>query len=143
MRMLLLPALVTLSLVASPPAETAGVNALNDAFAAAMIKGDAAAVASFYTEDAQLFFFKGTTLKGRAAILEFMTGMFKGMKVKSMKIVSEEASPMGDAVLDQGTYEMTSEADGKVETSKARYLQVLKKGKDGKLLLFRDCPLPD
>lgn len=142
MRTLLLPALVALPLAASP-AVNAKVAAVNDAFAAAMVKGDAAAVAALYTEDAQLLFFKGTTLKGRAAIQEFLGGMFKGMKVKAMKIVSEEVHPLGDALLDQGHYEMTSEADGKVETAKARYLQVLKKGKDGKLLLYRDCPLPD
>jgi uncharacterized protein (TIGR02246 family) len=116
---------------------------MNRAFAAAMTKGDSAEVAAFYTEDAQLLFLKGTTLKGRAAIQEFMTGMFKGMKVKAMKIVSDESHPMGDAILDQGHYEMTSEADGKVQTDKARYIQVLKKDKEGKLRLFRDCPLPD
>jgi uncharacterized protein (TIGR02246 family) len=142
MRLLLLPALVALPLAGSP-ALKARVDALNEAFAAAMTKGDAAAVAAFYTEDAQLLFFKGTTLKGRAAIQEYLAGMLKGMQVKAMKIVSEETHPMGDALLDQGHYEMTSEADGKVETSKARYIQVLKKGKDGKLLLYRDCPLPD
>ena len=142
MRTLLLPALVTLPLAASP-AVNAKVAALNEAFAAAMVKGDAAAVAALYTEDAQLLFFKGTTLKGRGAIQEFLGGMFKGMKVTSMKIVSEEVHPLGEALLDQGHYEMTSEADGKAETTKARYLQVLKKGKDGKLLLYRDCPLPD
>jgi uncharacterized protein (TIGR02246 family) len=142
MRTLLLAALVALPSAASP-AIKAKVDAVNEAFAAAMVQGDAAAVAAFYTEDAQLIFFKGTTLKGRAAIQEFMTGMMKGMKVKSMKIISEEIHPMGDTLLDQGHYEMISEADGKVEASKARYIQVFKKGKDGKLLLFRDCPLPD
>jgi ketosteroid isomerase-like protein len=65
------------------------------------------------------------------------------MKVLAMKIVSQESHPMGDAILDQGYYEMTSEADGKVVTEKARYLQVFKQGKDGQLLLYRDCPLPD
>ena len=142
MRPLLLPVLIALPLAASP-AVKAKVDALNDAFAAAMLKGDAVALAALYTEDAQLLFFKGTTLKGRAAIQEFMAGMFKGMKVKSMKVVSEEIHPMGDGFVDQGTYEMVSEADGKVDTTKARYIQVLKKGKDGSLMLFRDCPLPD
>jgi uncharacterized protein (TIGR02246 family) len=142
MRSLLIPALIALPLAASPAVQ-AKVDALNNAFAAAMIRGDAAAVAAIYTEDAHLYFFKGTTLKGRAAIQEFLTGMFKGMKVTAMKIVSEEIHPMGGTILDEGHYEMTSEADGKVETSKARYLQVYKKGKDGKYLLFRDCPLPD
>ena len=138
-----LPALIATLPLAANPAVQAKVNAANDAFAAAMVRGDAVAVAASYTEDGQLYFFKGTTLKGRSAIQEFLTGMLKGMKVLSMKIVSEEIHPLGDTILDQGHYEMTSEADGKVETSKARYLQVYKKGKDGKFLLYRDCPLPD
>jgi uncharacterized protein (TIGR02246 family) len=142
MRALLLSALIVLPSAARPSLKVK-VDAMNRAFAAAMTKGDPAEVAAFYTEDAQLLFLKGTTLKGRAAIQEFMTGMFKGMKVKAMKIVSDESHPMGDAILDQGHYEMTSEADGKVQTDKARYIQVLKKDKEGKLRLFRDCPLPD
>jgi uncharacterized protein (TIGR02246 family) len=138
-----LPVLIAALPLAASPAVQVKVDAANDAFAAAMVRGDAAAVAAIYTEDAHLFFFKGTTLKGRAAIQEFLTGMFKGMKVTAMKIVSEEIHAAGDTVLDEGHYEMTSEADGKVETSKARYIQVFKKGKDGKFLLYRDCPLPD
>lgn len=121
------------------------VQALNDAFAAAMVKGDPSAVAAFYTEDGQLIFFKGQTVKGRAAIQDTLTGMFKGMKVKAMTITSQESHPAGPGwLVDQGTYEMTSVGpDGKEETSKARYLQILRKGKDGRWLLFRDCPLPD
>ena len=65
--------------------------------------------------------------------------------IKAMKITSEELHPLGRGLwLDQGSYEMTSASpDGKEETSKARYLQIFTKGKDGKWLLFRDCPLPD
>jgi uncharacterized protein (TIGR02246 family) len=142
MRSLILSALVTLPMLASPGFK-AKVDALNSAFCAAMVKGDAVAVAGWYTEDARLLFFKGQTVKGRAAIRELMAGMFKGMKVKDMKIVSEEIHPMGDCILDMGHYEMTSEAEGKVTTEKARYVQVLKKGKDGQWRLFMDCPLPD
>lgn len=32
---------------------------------------------------------------------------------------------------------------GKEATAKGRYMQVLRKDKDGKLRIFRDCPLPD
>ncbi len=138
-----IPALIAALPLAASPAAKAKVDAANEAFAAAMVRGDAAAVAACYTEDGHLYFFKGTTLKGRAAIQEFINGMFKGMKVLAMKVVSEEIHSMGDSVLDEGHYEMTSEADGKVVTEKARYLQVFKKGKGGQLLLYRDCPLPD
>ena len=142
MRALLLSTLIALPSVAGPALKVK-VDAMNDAFAAAMLKGDAPALAALYTEDGHLLFFKGSTLKGRAAIQEFFAGMFKDMKVKAVKIVSDEIHPMGDAILDQGHYEMTSELEGKVQTDKARYFQVFKSDKEGKLLLFRDCPLPD
>ncbi|HJV90566.1 MAG TPA: nuclear transport factor 2 family protein [Holophagaceae bacterium] len=142
MRSLILAALVSAPMLASPGLK-AKAEALNKAFAAAMVKGDAAAVAGLYTEDARLLFFKGQTLKGRAAIHETLAGMFKGMKVTAMSIVSEECHPLGEALLDMGHYEMTSEAEGKTTTEKARYVQVLKKGKDGQWRLFMDCPLPD
>ena len=121
----------------------AQVGALNTAFAEGMMNGDAAVMADLYTQDAELLFFKGSTFKGREAIQEFMTGFFKGNRVKAMTVVSEESHMMGGSVLDIGHYEMTTVADGKEESSKGRYMQVLKKGKDGKWRLFRDCPLPD
>ena len=142
MRSLILAALVSVPMLAGPGLKPK-VDALNSAFCAAMIKGDAVAVSGYYTEDARLLFFKGATVKGRAAIRDMMTGMFKGMKVTEMKIVSDECHPLGDAILDMGHYEMTTEAEGKVTTEKARYVQVLKKGKDGQWRLFMDCPLPD
>ncbi|MBI3132127.1 MAG: SgcJ/EcaC family oxidoreductase [Acidobacteria bacterium] len=142
MRSLILAALIAAPLSAGPGLK-AKADAVNTAFAAAMMKGDAVAVAGHYTEDARLLFFKGQTVKGRAAIRELMVGMFKGMKVTDMKIVSEECHPLGGAILDMGHYEMTTEAEGKVTTEKARYVQVLKKGKDGQWRLFMDCPLMD
>ncbi|HJW32055.1 MAG TPA: nuclear transport factor 2 family protein [Holophagaceae bacterium] len=142
MRSMIFAVLVSLPLLAGPGPK-AKADAVNKAFAAAMVKGDAVAVAGLYTEDARLLFFKGQTLKGRAAIQETLAGMFKGMKVTAMSIVSEECHPLGDTLLDMGHYEMTSEAEGKTTTEKARYVQVLKKGKDGQWRLFMDCPLPD
>lgn len=71
-------------------------------------------------------------------------GFFKETRVKSLTVTSEETHSMGGALLDIGHYEMTTvDKDGKEEISRARYLQVLTKGKDGKWSYFRDCPLPD
>ncbi|HJU83378.1 MAG TPA: nuclear transport factor 2 family protein [Holophagaceae bacterium] len=121
----------------------AKAQALNDAFAAAMVKGDAEAIAEAYTQDAELFFFKGETPKGRVAIRATLDGMLKGMQVKAMAITSEETYRLGADLFDQGHYEMTTVADGKETTAKGRYLQILRKGTDGKWRLWRDCPLPD
>lgn len=134
-------AALAIPLVAGGPSTKA--EALNKAFAEAMVKADVKVLADLYTEDGQLLFMKGTTLKGREAITGFMTGFFKDAQVKAMKITSEESHAMGAYLLDLGYYEMTVVASGKEETSKGRYMQVLAKGKDGKWRLFRDCPLPD
>lgn len=129
-------------LAGAPAKPSAHADAANKAFAAAMVKGDAAAVADTYTEDGQLMFFDGTTYKGRKAIQELMAGFFSGNSVKSMTLTSEETQWMGAAILDIGRYEMvTVGKDGKESTSKGRFMEILKKGKDGKWRLYRDCPL--
>ena len=125
----------------SPKATAAAVN---KAFDQAMMSGDSTAVSDLYTKDAELFFFKGTTLKGRDAIKGFLDGFFKGAKVKNMSVVSEESHTMGNCILDIGHYEMTTIGeDAKEATSIARYMEVLCKGKDGQWRIWRDCPLPD
>lgn len=48
-------------LAGAPAAGNAHAAALNKAFSAAFTKGDAAAVADCYTQDAELLFFKGST----------------------------------------------------------------------------------
>ncbi len=143
------PALLALgltlpALAASPAKPSPHADRANKAFAAAMVKGDAAAVANLYTEDGQLYFMDGKTYKGRQALTELMAGFFSSDKVKAMTITSEESHMLGDALFDSGHYEMTLVGkDGKETTSKGRYLQIMKKGKDGVWRLWRDCPLPN
>ncbi len=136
---------LALPILAAPPSgPKAHVDALNKAFTAAAVKGDAAAIAAVYSKDAELLFFKGTTFKGREAIQVFFTGFFKDTKVKAMTLTSEEVHVMGESIMDIGHYAMTTaDKDGKEETSKGRYLEIFSKGKDGQWRLFRDCPLPD
>jgi len=137
-------ALALPAFAAAPSGPAAHADALNRAFSAAAVKGDAAALGALYTKDAELFFFKGSTFKGREDIHAFFDGFFKDTKLKAMAITTEESHLMGGAILDIGHYEMTTvDKDGKEETSKGRYIQVIKKGQDGKWRYFRDCPLPD
>lgn len=137
-------ALALPAFAAAPSGSAAHADALNRAFSAAAVKGDAAALGALYTKDAQLLFFKGSTFKGRDAIQGFFDGFFKDTKLKAMAVTSEESHLMGGAILDIGHYEMTMvDKDGKEETSKGRYIEVMKKGQDGKWRYFRDCPLPD
>ena len=59
---------------ATPSGPSAHADALNKAFSSAAVKGDAAATAACYTKDAEFFFFKGSTFKGREAIQGFFDG---------------------------------------------------------------------
>jgi uncharacterized protein (TIGR02246 family) len=137
-------ALALPALAASPAKPSPHADKTNKAFAAAMVKGDAAAVTALYTEDGQLLFMDGKTYKGRKEIQELMAGYFSANKMKSMTITSEESHMLGDALYDSGRYEMVDVGkDGKETTSKGRYMQILKKGKDGVWRLWRDCPLPN
>lgn len=137
-------ALALPALAASPAKPSPHADKTNKAFAAAMVKGDAAAVTALYTEDGQLLFMDGKTYKGRKEIQELMAGYFSANKMKSMTITSEESHMLGDALYDSGRYEMVDVGkDGKETTSKGRYMQILKKGKDGMWRLWRDCPLPN
>ena len=101
-------------LAASPGKPSPHAAAVNKAFAAAMVKADAAAVANLYTEDGQLLFMDGKTYKGRKQLQELFVGYFKENKIKSMTVASEESDMLGDAILDIGRYEMVEVGkDGK------------------------------
>ena len=142
LRLTSLGLVLALPVLASPYKPSPKAETHNKAFAAAMVKGDVAALADMYTEDGRLIFFDGKNYSGKAEIKAFFEGFLKENKVKSMTITSEDAAMMGGAIMDIGSYMMvTVGKDGKESASKGRYMEVLTKGKDGKWRLFRDCPL--
>jgi uncharacterized protein (TIGR02246 family) len=101
-------------------------------WAAAFHKGDAKALAGFYTEDAVRSSQEGGTVIGRAAIeKEFaanFTGPWKGAKI-NIKIGSTH--PVGpDIAVNEGTWEVSGTGpDGKPMTLKGSYVNtIVKKG---------------
>ena len=100
--------------------------AANEEFMAAFNSGDAAGVAAFYTEDAQLLPPNADVMAGKEAIQAFWQGaMDMGCKECSLEIV--ELLENGDMVIEIGNYILIIQlAEGETITDKGKYLVVWK-----------------
>jgi uncharacterized protein (TIGR02246 family) len=111
---------------------------------AAFNKGDAKALAGFYTEDAVRASQEGGTVIGRAAIeKEFaanLAGPWKGAKI-TIKVGSTH--PVGpDIAVNEGTWEILGTGpDGKPATLKGKYLNTIVK-KGGAWMLASNAAIP-
>jgi uncharacterized protein (TIGR02246 family) len=131
-------------------AEDAGTSAVRTAieqagvrFSEAYARGDAKAVAAFYTEDAIAFPPGGDMVKGRQAIQEmWQSTMDSGVKSLSFTVVDVGAS--GDLAHETGTAVMNVHAEGKdPTTASVKYVVVWKRqGNDWKLHrdIWNDLP---
>jgi uncharacterized protein (TIGR02246 family) len=120
--------------------EEAALQKNAEAFIEAFHKGDAKAVAAFWTEDGDYVQEDGRHLKGRDAIEKAFTEFFaenKGLKVRINVTALRFATP--DVAVEDGTTEVIPPDGG--PPSRARYTIVHVK-KDGKWLLssVRDTP---
>jgi uncharacterized protein (TIGR02246 family) len=123
------------------PPEKAAVIANDRAFEAAYAKGDAKAIADFFTEDAEYTTEDGRIFSGRAAIEASVRSAFTGNKgaklainVDSVKILAPEV------VLEKGSTTVTAPSGG---TNGALYTAIHVK-KDGKWKISQlvETPLP-
>ena len=112
-------------------------------FADAYARGDAKAVATFYTEDAIAFPPGGELVKGRPAIQQmWQSTMDSGVKSLAFTVVDVGAS--GDLVHETGIAKMNIQEQGKdATTASVKYLVVWKRqGDDWKLHrdIWNDLP---
>ena len=85
--------------------DKATVEKLNDAFEAAFNKGDFAAVASMYTEDAYLLPPGSEMARGRSNVQAFWTNA--GETVGDLKLTTLDVKPLGsDAAREVGTFSL-------------------------------------
>ena len=113
----------------------ADIQQLNDQWAAAFNKGDAAAVAAMYTQDAYMLPAGAPMLKGRAAIEGFVKQITQ--QLGDFKLTTLDVKPLGaDAALEIGTATFKTKAqpphDGAV-----KYAVVWQK-EDGRWKLLQD-----
>ena len=124
-------------LLASPPAwaEDArlAVEAGNQAFIAAVLRGDASAVANRYTEDAQVIPPGAPVATGRAAIKEFWQSSIAA-GLKDLTLETTEVESAGNLAYETGVVRLVSNEG---TTTAARYVVVWKRI-DEKWLLHRD-----
>jgi len=105
-------------------------------FVTALNAGDAAAVASFYTDDAALLPPGGERVDGREAIQAFWQGAIDGgMKANSLHAV--EVFDGGDVAGEVGVFVLTVPADDGVSEIHGKYIVIWER-RDGVWQLHRD-----
>ena len=136
-RVVSLVAVISASAVAAgaqDAAVRAAIEAGNKKFSAAAAKGDAAAVASLYTTDAEALPPNADVVKGRPAIQAMWTGVF-GSGVTGVDLTTLEVEAQGAHAYEVGTY-VIKVKDGAV-ADRGKYVVVWKKV-GGQWQLHRD-----
>jgi uncharacterized protein (TIGR02246 family) len=102
----------------------------NAKFGNAVRKGDGAAIAALYTEDATLLPPDSEAIKGRAGIEAFWKGGLR-MGIKEAVLTTVDVSAAGDLAYEIGRFALKVQPEGKgVVESKGKYVVVWRKGPD-------------
>src|SRR5262245_26482028 len=117
---------------ASDGGAKAGIEAGNRKFEQAVAKGDAAALAKLYAEDAELLPPNSPPKKGREAIQKEFSELVGAFK--KMTLTTREVYPMGNFALEVSSWKL-EDASGKGPEGKA---MVLWKKNGGTWQLYRD-----
>ena len=127
--------------------DVAAIKANSAAFFEAVLAGDWAAVAAFYTEDAVLMFPSEPVVEGRMAVQAFFE-LFPSITQFEPTIVQIDGR--GDLAFVRATYSMTILVEGTPEPihDTGKYVEIRRKQPDGKWLIAvdisnSDLPLPD
>lgn len=131
------PALCVLLLASTLAVQAEVKNEIESAgqkFSEAYAKGDAAALAAMYTEDAQLMPPNAEPLRGREAIRKYWQGALdSGMK--HLKLETLEVFGQGEITTEVGTYTALDAAEKVLERGK---FIVVWKREDGQWRILRD-----
>ncbi|HYK40898.1 MAG TPA: nuclear transport factor 2 family protein [Thermoanaerobaculia bacterium] len=129
-----LVALLSTSLLAAPPPPPPAANdpaivAVADAYVAAVLKNDTAAVVNLYTDDAMEMPPNAAAVKGRAALGEFYKKQMSGAKFSAFTLTHIESRSAGDFGYDVGTYQQTLTPTGAPApvNDTGKYIVIVKK----------------
>src|SRR5262245_40380106 len=101
------------------------IEAANTKFSEAAMRGDAAAMAAYYADDAVKREPGMSAWNGKSAIGSGFSQMLSTTTVSNMKFTTVDVVVGGDLAVEHGTYEMTlTPKGGKVTTDKGKYLTV-------------------
>ena len=107
-------------------------------FVEAFNRGDVAAVADFYTDDAKILPPNMEMVNGKQAIKAFWESA-KAMGVRSMNLETVEVGIDGDLAYERGISTVTIQPEGaQASTRRGKYLVILKRQTDGSWKLAVD-----
>lgn len=139
----------TATLAGSPAPDVAAVRqaieAANARFDSAAVKGDSAALAGFYADDAVLMMSNEPAARGHAAIVKSFGAMSSGMKMSAFTLTTQDVIVSGDYAIETGSYALTG-APGKAAKpvhDVGKYLVLWKKQADGSYKILRDIANSD
>lgn len=142
---LLIASLTLSGCMSTTPAaqDTSAVRARIDegvaAWTAAVNRGDMAAVADLYTEDAMLMPPNGAALRGRDAVRTFFVEALSSLSPRDVKLSSDEVEVCGDSAYEVGRYQMTVQpSGGAAMNDRGKYLVVWRRQSDGSWKIARD-----
>src|SRR5690242_7332502 len=121
------------------------VDSLKVKYIDAVVKGDAAAVSGFFTDDAVVIAPNVKASHGRAEMDAGNRAMLAAMKFTGLKLHTDDLQVFGDIGVETGTYEQTLQPKGKTLHDNGNYLTVWKKQSDGSWKIYRlayDSELP-
>jgi uncharacterized protein (TIGR02246 family) len=111
---------------------------MNRDFAAALNAKDPAKAASYYTEDAIMVPPGEAMVQGRAAIEAYWKGAIEAGGARDASVETLDAQSSGDLGFELGSFSLTvNGANGEATTEKGRYIELLKRGADGKWYSYR------
>jgi ketosteroid isomerase-like protein len=112
-------------------ADSTAIHQLGGQFSAAYMRGDAAAMADFYTSDAVIFPERSEWITGREAIRRAWT-LGPGRRVTRHVLTPARIIVDGDHAYDYGTFEIAGERDGVAwGPSRGKYVVVWRREKGG------------
>ena len=110
----------------------------NAKFGEVVRKGDGAAIAALYTEDATLLPPDSDMIKGRGGIEAFWKGGLQ-MGIKEAVLTTVDVSAAGELAYEIGTFALKVQPEGKEPIGqKGKYVVVWKKAPDGSWKLHVD-----
>ena len=141
------PAAATLA--GAPSSDAAAVRQMIDSanarFDAAALKGDTAALAAFYADDAVFMGANMPAERGHEAIAKGFAGMLAAMKPTAFKVQTQDLIVSGEYAIETGTYDMTNQGSKATKPMRdvGKYLVVWRKQPDGSYKIIRDIANSD
>jgi uncharacterized protein (TIGR02246 family) len=112
-------------------ADSTAIHELGRQFSAAYMRGDAAAMADFYTADAVIFPERSERITGREAIRRYWT-LGPGRRITRHVVTPTRIIVDGEHAYDYGIFEIAGERDGIAwGPSRGKYVVVWRRDEDG------------